>query len=380
MKKKLGANVSKFLMCVSFLIIAVPSYAAETVNAASSEKGFITKKREFKGYQKRARLLGRNFSNFYSPAQIHEVYGFKAEAAASITNIEIRDPDGVDENYVAPGTSVKALWGGDILVLGLGGDFTNFSSNPEGNEVEERFYNIYQIEPIAGMTFGDHVTVGVSSKHTRSELSTNRPRTETYGEEEFKVTNRYNVETYGVAVHTSKWETGLAYATSAKDSEVFAENGEINRIYIPANTTLYGRGNLSDPIEVLAAVSYVEYERTSVGANPAFSKFRIDDRLAGRLQLAYWTVARSRVALTLKHTPATYYGSFISGIDSANMQREANLYGANIDLVKALENKRSSFGLMAGFERGERDLRVDGVRYAKREEHFTLAGSLNLSF
>ncbi len=345
--------------------------------AEPQARGVLTAKRPYKGYLKRKRIQPGEFSNYYSPSQLHEVYGVEAGAAAEFNSVEIAKPD-FEYQIKSPGARLSAIYGGDILVLGLDASYTNVNVDPNEPTMNEYFFNIYQVQPALAVSFTDNVTLGLTSAFVKSDKTLRVPGP--FEDTDATLTNNYSVNTVGVSYHTSKMEAGVSYSSAAKDSESYKGFDGNNLVYIPANTTTFVRGNITDAISLMGALSYVEYERKAAASVGAFSKYRLEDRLASRLSLVYWTASRSSFMVTAKFTPATYSGPFNGGLNLGLVERNANLYGGMIDYKYAYNDKMSFLGLSAGLERGERDQIVNDVRYASSESMLKVAGSLNFKF
>ncbi len=340
-----------------------------------------------KGYAKRDRVL-LGSEGYVSPTQLHEIKDYRIEVGAESTQSKLKNSDtGYDSTISAPVGTLMAAYGNDHWAFGLDASYLSARNDSSGvvNAVDEKFQSTKVIPQVA-YTFGQNVTLGVGGEFNWLKDS------DSDNEKSFEYQLGRGLA--GLALHTEKMEIGLAYAGEVQASDTLANgesravttfaavntsaNTEERAVYLPAETTVYARGNLADNISLMGVATMARYDGNVDGAIALFDDYKSEDRLAGKLIGTYWTEGRSRVSLA-----AEYKGGATTavGSDEAGLgYRLANTFGGTIEGVMSLDRK-TYIGLLAGYSAGARDDKADdGTVYKADESATKIAGMVAVKF
>ncbi len=335
----------------------------------AQDRGIISQKRAYKGYEKRQRIMPGMSNINVSPSQLHEVYGLEVGGAANYGQSD-NTVEGEKNTTRAPGALLSGVYGGDVMVLGLDVAYNTMNTTSDNSALAEFTEDAYMAKPSISLSFTDNITFGLTSALIQNKTTV---KEDFFADD--TATFNYAVTTAGISYHTSKWEAGVAYSASAKDSDTFEQSNEKAYVYLPSQTAMFVRGNMTDTLSLMGTARYVDYERSTDGSNPAFKKYHNEDHLGTSMTLTYWTPARSSLSLTGRYTPAAQ-ASTIMPESLIVADQTANLYGASIDYVRSF-NKNQYVGLTAGFDRGERDETLNGQRFSAQKERLTFGATLN---
>ncbi len=364
----------------SFFSVLVAVFAVSSVGHA---QGVLSKTSDVKGYGKRDRVQFESDQTIM-PSQLHEIYGTRIEAGASVRSSLIKNTDDT-KTVNAPIGLINAYIGGDDLVLGVGASHQESKSNAFDNSFRE-FQKTQKGIVQAAFTFSDNLTLGAESVGDWVDFSQNSE-----GVSDRKFNTFFHRETVSFSYHDPRKEFGLAYTTGV--AETLGTDGNSNvatgfgltlpesaerSVYAPSHYTAFARGNFTNNWSGLASVSHVQYDENVEEASAAFANYNREDRLAGSAQAVYWLDSRrSSVSLTGLYEGATYVPADLE--TDAYGYKLANRYGANLTAIASIGG-RKYVGVMAGYLRGERDETLNTVQYKSSEEQTKLATSLSLSF
>lgn len=363
---------------MKFLIVSTVIALSSTASALEMKNSS-----DIKGYGKRDRVQFESDQTIM-PSQLHEVIGFRTEAGASYRSTVIRS-NGDDKALTAPTGLVRAYYGGEHFVLGAGFSHAESTSDAEGKQFEE-FQKTQKAVGQLAYTFGRNVTIGGESVSNWVDFSQNENNIKDREYNAF-----FRRETFSVSYHDPRKEFGLAYTTAYSrnmdnDSLVATPIGfglalpaerANRRIYAPAHYTAFARGNFSDNWSGLASISHVQYDENLEEASAAFSEYRRDDRLAGKLQGIYWLDSRrSSVSLTGVYEGGTYVDANLD--TDAYGYKLANRYGGSLTAIGSVGG-RKYVGVMVGHMRGERNGDNDASTNSVEQEN-KIATSFSLAF
>jgi hypothetical protein len=366
-------------------ITTILSVFVIATGAAGAERSLLTKTSSVKGYGKRDRVFFGS-DQTVAPSQLHEVYGARVDAGFQYDSSRSRYSN-EKLRTSTPTAAVRGYWSGDALALGLGGSFSNSTLNSDAISDTNETAKSRKFLPTAALSLTENITVGASSdvnwlsiKQTNNDLT----------DQNYQSFLRR--DSIGVSYHTPKLEVGVAYVTAANASMTAEESvpvqtgfglysnteAGVRDVYLPAHTTAFARGNITDYVSLQGTISQVQYDANKEGAKTAlFEDYRRDDRLAGQVQGVYWMKdLATRVALTGSYQGATFapYGTLDNGLG----YRDVNLYGAAVDGAIELQD-RTYLGLSVGLLRGERNQDTDAGRAVAREERAKIATTFNMS-
>lgn len=366
--------------------IVALSTVAIAGTAAAAERSLLLKTNEVKDYGKRDRVFFAS-DQTVAPSQLHEVYGARVDAGFLYDASRSRQVGDISSRTNAPTAAVRGYWGADVATLGLGGAFTNATTNTDNSVDTDETYQSRKLLPAVAFTVAPNFTVGASSDVNWLSLKqTNN------GIADQEYDTYIHRESIGASFHTPKLEIGVAYVTPAhermrtetdvQDTASFALYTEAEPgtrdIYLPAHGTIFARGNLTDHFSMQGVFSQVQYDNNIESSSPTFDKYRAEDRNAGQLQAVYWMRdLGTRVAATASYQGGTFapYGTEESGLG----YRNANLYGGSLDGAVQF-GERTYVGLSLGYMRGERNQDLDsGERVVAREERAKIATTINMN-
>ena len=365
----------------SFFTVLAAVFAVSTVGHA---QGVLTKTSDVKGYGKRDRVQFES-DQTVMPSQLHEIYGARVEAGASVRKSLIKNENDT-KNVSAPIGLVNAYYGGDNLVLGIGASHQESKSDAFDKSFRE-FQKTQKGIAQAAFTVANNYTLGAETVGDWVDFSQN---SNAVNDREFATF--FHRETVSFSYHDPRKEFGLAYTTGVAKTLgtddtnnnatgfglTLPETAGERSVYAPSHYTAFARGNFTNNWSGLASVSHVQYDENVEEASAAFADYKTDDRIAGSAQAVYWLDSRrSSVSLTGVYEGATYVPADLE--TDAYGYKLANRYGANLTAIASIGG-RKYVGLMAGYLRGERDETKNNIQYKSSEEQTQLAPSLSLSF
>lgn len=348
--------------------------AAEAQTASAGYPGNTTVRK----YAKRDRFLPGSL-DYVSPAQLHESAGLRANLSTDLQSSDL-SKNSVKSQLTNPSVNAGVSYGWEDLTLGLQAGYLNSKNEgKEGLKAEDKFTSV-KLRPEVAYTFGSNYTAALGLEGTRLSL-----------DQEAVTANSYDYDflrgVAGLAYHTPKFEVGLAYTTEVQDKAKVSEgsfrqdvlsltssDSLTNRsVYLPAMTTAYARGNLSDNWSVMSTVSMARYDGNVEGAVALFDQYATEDRLASKLVGTYWTTNRSRLSVAAEYKGAAT--TAVGSEEAALGYRLANLYGGSVEGVLSL-NRRTYLGLNAGYMRGERSdtLKASGENFSGSENTSKISG------
>jgi hypothetical protein len=328
-------------------------------------------------YAKRDRVQIGGLS-YVSPSQLHENAGLRTRFGAEVQQSDLR-LGGVKTELTTPSATASVAYGWDSLTIGLDASYLSAENDSKGL-IDESFRSTKAIPQIA-YTLGSNVTIGAGA-----ELNWLDVKEEGLREDEFSYQLTRPIA--GISFHTPQYEFGLSYAGEVIASDELSSG--INRegtlslssftseltgersVYLPAQATLFARGNLTDNVSLMSSVTMSRYDGNVQGAVGLFEDYKDSDRLAAKLMGTYWTDTRSHISLAAEYKGAatTAVGSDEAGLG----YRLVNLYGGSIEGAVAF-NRKAYVGLLASYTRGERsDTDDKGVIYSGQEESTRVAG------
>jgi hypothetical protein len=347
--------------------------AAQTQGDSSGYPGNTTVRK----YAKRDRFLSGSV-DYVSPAQLHESAGLRANLSTEVQNSELSKND-VKSKLSNPAVNAGVTYGWDALTLGLQAGYLNSKNEgQEGLSVVDKFTSL-KVRPEAAYTFGSNFTAALGLEGSRLSVDQEGLTTNTFDYDFFR-------GVAGFSYHTPRLEVGLAYTTEVQDKSALSEGVRQDglslsssdalterAIYLPAMTTAYARGNLSDNWSVMSTVSMARYDGNVDGAVALFDQYNTADRLASKLVGTYWTTNRSRVSVAAEYKGAAT--TAVGSEEAALGYRLANLYGGSVEGVLSL-NRQTYVGLNAGYMRGERNetLKATGEELSGTEGTAKVAG------
>ena len=377
------------LLVGTLLVLSSGAALAQAQEETTTDRNLLTKSGEYKGYAKRDRVFVGPMSQTISPAQLHEIYGLRADAAADYSRTNIRTPKNeagfTNKTKIdSPSVSARGFVGGDILVLGLGGSYGQ--SINDANSTSDETIRFRKLTPMAALSFTPNVTLGAGSEIVWADSKVEQEA----GAADYNF--YYHRESLGLSFHTPKMEIGIQGATYAQNTAVnrgdaiaqpspfsFAAlpTDDSRDIYLAPLATAWARGNLTDSFSMLGSVSHSQYRAKEEGAIALFNKYKREDRSAAKLQGIFWFQDRSRIIGTVFHQGAAVapYGTEETGLG----YHLANTQGGSLDLVKRFQ-PRAYAGLMLGYQQGERDELVKEERWAAKEQRLRAGTSVSVNF
>lgn len=360
----------------SLLVVALLATVACPALAQTEETGYPANT-TIKGYAKRDRLVIGGLDSV-ALSQLHEVEGFRAGLGAGTLASTVRS-GGEESTINSPLGSINAYYGWEHLTAGVTGSYLSAENNG-GAELSETFRATKALPQLA-YTFGRNITLGAGVEASWLDVTESAT-----AESKFGYMLRRGIA--GLAYHTPKLEVGVTYSSDVQDSDTLSTEADrtdtlslatvatenTRSVYIPAEGTIYGRGNVTDHVSLMSSLAMSRYDGNVDGSIELFDRYDARDRLAGKVMASYWTQARSRVTLA-----AEYKGGATSAIGSDESglgYRLVNTYGGTVEGVLSL-NRKTYLSLLAGYARGERDdTSNEGVRYSAREMATRIVGSL----
>lgn len=361
----------KFVVVAALLAVASPALAQ------TEDTGYPANT-TIKGYAKRDRLVIGGLDSV-ALSQLHEVEGFRGGVGAGTMLSKIRS-GGEEDTISSPVGTVNAYYGWEHLTAGVTGSYLT-AENKGSEDFSEKFQSRKALPQLA-YTFGRSITLGAGVEVNWLDVTES-------GTEDNKFAYTLQRPIAGLAFHTPKMEFGVTHSGEVQDSTTLSADASregtlslaaplgtenTRAVYLPAETTVYGRGNVTDHVSLMSSVAMSRYDGNVDGSIELFEKYDARDRLAGKVMASYWTQARSRVTLA-----AEYKGGATSAIGSDETglgYRLVNTYGGAIEGVLSL-NRKTYISLLGGYSRGERDDTSNAdVRYSAREESTRVVASM----
>ena len=196
-----------------------------------------------------------------------------------------REVDSEEVEINTPATSLELSYGWDALTIGLGFNYSDGEAN-NGTEVSEDFLSRKALAQLA-YTFNNNWTVGLGQEMSWLDVTeqSNVDRSFEY---------KYDRTTVGLSYHTEKMEFGVAYASNVHDDDRLNGEDRVDTlslaksnvitdrdIYLPATTTVYGRGNPTNNFSVLTELSYASYDENVEGS--VFDKLKVEDAMTAKI-------------------------------------------------------------------------------------------------
>ncbi|MFW7378764.1 MAG: hypothetical protein ACOH5I_08160 [Oligoflexus sp.] len=329
-------------------------------------------------FAKRDRLLVGGL-NYVSPAQLHENEGFRARFGAEMQQSTVRTGD-VESELTTPQGTLELAYGWSRFTLGLGANYLSAENTGEGDLNFEESFEARKLLPQLAYTFTDNWTIGAGVEMNWLDV---KEKAQTESSFDYQI----NRPVVGLAYTTPRFEVGLAYAAEVQETaglDANAQRGDVSlslaamptelqrAVYLPAMTTLYGRGNVTDRVSLMSSVSMARYDGNVDGAIELFDNYKTADRLAAKVLATYWTESRSHISIA-----ADYKGAATTaiGAEEAGLgYRLVNLYGGSLEGAYSI-NRQAYVGLLASYTRGERnDLSNAGEQFSGKEDTTRFAG------
>lgn len=329
----------------------------------------------FRDYPKRDRLLIGGVKAI-APSQLHESVGLRVKISEEYQRT-VREIEGDDITINTPQTSADLSYGWNNLTIGLGLKYADSEIDSSGETgFKEDFINRELLTQIA-YTFGENITVGAALDHNWLDVKES-------GDTSNKFEYQYNRIIGSISYHTPKLEFGISHSGAVQESSQLDEgtrvatlslaaNSNVDRrdIYLPAMTTVFGRGNFTDNFSMLSSISYANYDDNVRGSVFAFEDADTADLLAAKITGVYWTTARSHVSLAAEYKG----GATVNNFDDETLlgYRLGNTLGATLEGVYSIDRKIYLGGLIS-YLQGETDIDLEDNTSISVDENTTRVG------